>query len=275
MSRIEYPTTNIKKYIEDDFDTEKNIIEYHKTKDINLRNKIVINNMSLVLGIAKKYMFPTKIALGDLIAIGTIALINSIENYNPKDNASFSTYAISSIKNEISIEVNKWYGEGREYYGSLIKIYRSIAISMFNEEEIYNSEVVDYILEMMLERKLIRPGSIPEVRSRLLSTKLYEIDEKTEEKVEFKPIEEALEVVYDDEEEDFGRVEFIRTYKDELYSELTDYEKEVMDYYCGFKDGTPHTQAEIGEILKVSRQAIQQQFQKATTKMKVKANRYI
>lgn len=274
MSYIKYPTTDIRKYTEDDFDNEKSIIEYHKTKDINLRNKIVINNIALVLGIAKKYEFPSRIALGDLITVGTICLINSIENYNPEDDASFSTYAIRSIKNEISIEINRWYGEGREYYGSLIKKYRSIAISMFDEEKIFNEDIIDYVLEIMLERKLIRPGTIKEVRSRLLSTKLYEIDEDIEENVEFKIIDEALEVPYDDEI-DFDRVKFIRTYKDELYKALNDHEKELMEYKCGYKDGIPRSDKELAEIYGVSRQSIQNQCKKASTKMKAKANRYL
>ena len=274
MSYIPYPTDDIKYYVEKDFDNEKYIALYKQTKDINIRNRIVINNIGLVLKLSKKYKFPSRMPLGDIIGVGTLAIIQAIEKYDPNEKTLFSTYVTNSIKNEISIETNAWYGEGNKNYGSIIRKYRIIAIHMFGEENIFKEDIIDYVLNIMLERKLIRPGSIPEVRSRLLSTKLYEVDEDIEEQVEFKTIDEALEVPYDDEK-DFDKVEFIRTYKDELYSELTDYEKEVMDYYCGFKDGKAHTQAEIGEILKVSHQAIQQQSKKATTKMKAKANRYL
>lgn len=269
MGFVKYPTEDIKLYVEKDFDNEKNIIEYQKTKDKELRNRIVNNNLLLVLNIAKVYEYPTKMPLGDLIAEGTLALINAIDKYIPNKDVLFSTYATNSIKNEISGKVNEWYGDGNKYYGEIIKKYRSIAISMFDESKIYNEDIIDYVLDIMLQKELLRPGAIPEVKSRLLSTSLYEIERDNNE-IEFKVIEEAECIPYDDGT-DFDRIVFIKKYKDLLYSGLTDYEKEVMDYYCGFKDGKAHTQPEIAEIYGISHQAVQQQFKKATTKMKNKA----
>lgn len=271
MGFVKYPTEDIKLYVEKDFDNEKNIIEYQKTKDKELRNRIVNNNLLLVLNIARRYSYPTKMPLGDLIAEGTLALINAIDKYIPNKDVLFSTYATESIKNEISGKVNEWYGDGNKYYGEAIKKYRSIAISIFDESKIYNEDIIDYVLDIMLEEELIRPGTIYEVKKRLLSTSLYEIEETDdEEEIEFKVIEEAEYIPYDDGS-DFDRTAFIKKYKDLLYSGLTDYEKEVMDYYCGFKDGKPHTQPEIAAIYGISHQAVQQQFKKAVTKMRGKA----
>lgn len=270
MGFVKYPTEDIKLYVEKDFDNEKNIIEYQKTKDKELRNRIVNNNLLLVLNIAKVYEYPTKMPLGDLIAEGTLALINAIDKYIPNKDVLFSTYATNSIKNEISGKVNEWYGDGNKYYGEIIKKYRSIAISMFDESKIYNEDIIDYVLDIMLQEELVRPGAIPEVKSRLLSTSLYEIERDNNE-IEFKVIEEAECIPYDDGT-DFDRIAFIKKYKDLLYSGLTDYEKEVMDYYCGFKDGKAHTQQEIAKIYGISHQAVQQQFKKAVTKMRGKAD---
>lgn len=278
MGFVKYPTEDIRLYIEDNFDNEKQIALYHKTKNKELRNRIVQNNLLLVLNVAKEYQYPTKTPLGDLIADGTIALIKAVEKYDPKEGVLFSTYATNSIKNEISGSVNEWYGEGNKYYGEAIKKYRSKAIAIFGEERIYNEDIMDYVLGIMLEEDLVRPGTIPEVKSRLLSESLYDVeyfpeDENKDDRVVFTTKEEALDIPY--EEEDFDRISFIKKYKDYFYSGLTDYEKEVMDYYCGFKDGKAYTQPEIAKIFGISHQAISQQVIKAVTKMKRKAERHI
>lgn len=261
MSYIKYPTEYIRELIQKDYNNEEKLREYKQTKDINLRNEIVEQNLLLVLKIASEYTFSTKIALGDLIAVGTIALIEAVENFEDNGN-KFSTFATPCIINAISKEVNSWYGEGREYYGLAIKIYRHIAISIFGEcPEIFKEDTIDYILDIMLEKELIRPGTIPTVKLMLLSK--GPVDEK-----------EVENVPYDDKE-DFNRVGFIRDYKDRFYKNLTDRQKEIMEYSCGFKDGHPYTQKELAEIFGVSYQAIQQQEKTATTKMKRIANLYL
>lgn len=273
MGYGKYPTKDLKLYIEEDFDNEKNIRLYHKTKDIELRNKIVINNLRLVINIANEYRYPANIPLGDLIGVGTITLINAIEKYDPTKKIKFSTYVTNSIINEISGSVNEWYGEGKKYYGDIIKKYRSIAISIFDEEMIFNEDVIDYVLDIMLEQKLIRKGTISEIKSRLLSIGLYKVNEM-DKQIDFETNEEALSIPYNDNTE-FDRISFIKEHKEELYEVLSDYEKELMEYRCGYIDGHPYTVIELSKIYGISHQAIQQQCKKATVKMKKVANKFL
>lgn len=254
-----YPTQDLRLYVQKRFDNEQDIKQYHKTKDKELRNQIVINNMPLVFSIVEGYWYPTKIELGDLVAVGTITLIKAIENFED-DSFKFTTYAQKAIEVEISAYANELYGEGNRYYGEIIKRYRQIGISIFGEcKELYNEETIDYIIEIMLEEKAIRPGAVPEIKSRLLSKGII-----SKEEVENVPIEE-----------DFDRTAFIKEHKEELYSQLTDHEKELMEYRCGFKDGHPYNLEELASIYGITHQGIQRQIVKATGKMKKIAKKYI
>ena len=58
------------------------------------------HNLRLVVSIAKKFD-NTGIGVEDLISIGTIGLIKSINTYNPEKNIKLATYASRCIENEI------------------------------------------------------------------------------------------------------------------------------------------------------------------------------
>ena len=64
------------------------------------RKKLIEHNLRLVVYIAKKFD-NTGIGVEDLISIGTIGLIKSINTYNPDKNIKLATYASRCIENEI------------------------------------------------------------------------------------------------------------------------------------------------------------------------------
>ena len=61
---------------------------------------LIEHNLRLVVYIAKKFD-NTGIGVEDLISIGTIGLIKSINTYNPDKNIKLATYASRCIENEI------------------------------------------------------------------------------------------------------------------------------------------------------------------------------
>lgn len=61
---------------------------------------LIEHNLRLVVYIAKKFD-NTGIGVEDLISIGTIGLIKSINTYNPGKNIKLATYASRCIENEI------------------------------------------------------------------------------------------------------------------------------------------------------------------------------
>lgn len=64
------------------------------------RNKLIEHNLRLVAHIAKKYSTSGK-EQDDLISIGTIGLIKSIDSFNPEKGTRLATYAARCIENEV------------------------------------------------------------------------------------------------------------------------------------------------------------------------------
>ena len=67
---------------------------------------LIEHNLRLVVYIAKKFD-NTGVGVEDLISIGTIGLIKSINTFNPEKNIKLATYASRYIKNEILIYLRR------------------------------------------------------------------------------------------------------------------------------------------------------------------------
>lgn len=68
--------------------------------DSQAKKVLIEHNLRLVVYIAKKFD-NTGVGVEDLISIGTIGLIKSINTYNPDKNIKLATYASRCIENEI------------------------------------------------------------------------------------------------------------------------------------------------------------------------------
>ena len=82
-------------------DKEFEMIQSLTTEDDSHARAVLIeHNLRLVVYIAKKFD-NTGVGVEDLISIGTIGLIKSVNTYNPDKNIKLATYASRCIENEI------------------------------------------------------------------------------------------------------------------------------------------------------------------------------
>lgn len=72
----------------------------------SIKNILIEHNLRLVVYIAKKFE-NTGIGVEDLISIGAIGLIKSINTFNPDKNIKLATYASRCIENEILMYIRK------------------------------------------------------------------------------------------------------------------------------------------------------------------------
>ena len=79
---------------------EKECIAKMKEGDLKAKHQLIEHNLRLVAHVAKKYQSPEE-DMEDLISIGTIGLIKSINTFNPEKNIKLATYASRCIENEI------------------------------------------------------------------------------------------------------------------------------------------------------------------------------
>jgi RNA polymerase sigma-B factor len=93
--------------------------EYALTRDVKLRDLLILHHQRLVRSIATRFLGAGE-ALEDLIQVGNIGLINALDRYNPAQGTRFSTYATPTILGEIKrhfrdkasgIKVPRWLQE--------------------------------------------------------------------------------------------------------------------------------------------------------------------
>ena len=77
------------------------LIQYCKSKDINLRNKIVEQNMGLVYKVAHKMVHYCQLPFEELVQIGSGGLIKAVERFNPSKKRKFSSLAVPFIQGAI------------------------------------------------------------------------------------------------------------------------------------------------------------------------------
>lgn len=79
---------------------EKECFELSRQGDKRSRERLIEHNLRLVAHIVRKYYASSKNA-EDLISIGTIGLMKSIDTFDYLNGARFATYASKCIQNEI------------------------------------------------------------------------------------------------------------------------------------------------------------------------------
>lgn len=76
---------------------EELFIKYQKSRDIDLRNKIVLNNRKLIYPVINKFYNPKSNEYEELEQEAFICLIKAVENYDPNLGFEFSTYATKCL----------------------------------------------------------------------------------------------------------------------------------------------------------------------------------
>ena len=85
---------------------EAELAERIANGDENAREPLIVHNLRLVVYIAKKFE-SSGINIEDLVSIGTIGLIKSVNTFCPEKNIKLATYASRCIENEILMHLRK------------------------------------------------------------------------------------------------------------------------------------------------------------------------
>ena len=120
------------------------------------RSMLIEHNLRLVVYIAKKFD-NTGVGVEDLISIGTMGLIKSINTFNPEKNIKLATYASRCIENEILMFLRK----ATQYRGE-VSIDEPLNIDWDGNELLLSdilgtdADVVSRNIEQESERELLR-----------------------------------------------------------------------------------------------------------------------
>ena len=100
FSLVAEPDDSAPRHEEEPRQGEELFLQYYRSRDPALRERLVMNHMNLVRFLAKKFANRGE-PLDDLIGVGTIGLMHAIDRFDPERGIRFATFATPTIVGEI------------------------------------------------------------------------------------------------------------------------------------------------------------------------------
>jgi len=240
------------------------ISRYRETGDINLRNEIVLRYQYIAKTVAQQMRGITSgyADVEDIVSQGIIALIDSIERYDPEKEAKFETYAFLRVRGAVIDFVRKqdWRPRRvRKNAKDVAAAYDSLSNELMREPT--DKEIADHL---GISQEELQKHYTEQTRSLVLSFEnLLENAAQTE----------VLFTAGDVEEQPEQNL-FKNELEDELVNaieSLTERERTVVSlyYYENLK------LAEIAEVLGVSESRVCQIHSKSIKKMTLIMDKYM
>ena len=244
---------------------ERKLIKESQEGNNEATKKLIVHNLKLVRDIAEHYKIKDGIDVLDLIEEGIFGLYKSIQNFNLNTNNKFSTYATPNIKSFITKFYEKnveptnitWYGSNK-----IISYRKFVNEYMRDNGKVPSTREIATALE--ISEKKVRELETLATKHISLDSYVDEDEEKTLKdnisSTNLGPEDTVVNSMINDS---------IKNIKDVVFNikTLTEREKQILLYKCGFITGSEMTFEEIGQIYGVSRQRINQVYERAIKKI--------
>ena len=250
----EYPMLSAKEEVE----LAKAIIDSSE----EAKEKFINANYRLVVSIAKRYR-KESVDMLDLIQAGNIGLIKAVEKYDYKKGFKFSTYATWWIKQSIT----RYIDDCENTIRIPVHLHQRINFVKRKKQELANVLQREPSMEELAEVCELEVDKVLDILKRdknivSLDTPIKEDEDSS--LVEFIPSDAHFGDVVIHEVEQNNLREKI----DEVLTDLSDQEQQVLRMRFGLDDDTPKTLEEIGKVFGVTRERISQIEAKAISKLR-------
>lgn len=234
--------------------------QYRQTKDVGLRNEIVLRYMDLVkmIAVSARGMYRKYAETEDIVNEGVLALIKAVETYDLERGVKFETYAGIRIKGAIIDYIRKqdWVPRGTRQFGKNLETAYNELYSELDRHP-SNQELADHM-------------GIPLAKLQRAMSELAGMATLSFEELLYEDNFENCEALGSDADHDMYEKE-LRSVIASAIDELKPKEKQVVSlyYYEKLKFG------DIGKVLGVTESRVCQIHSKAMLLLKRKLQEYI
>jgi len=222
-----------------------------------IRDKVVECNLRLVVSIAQKYRH-CGLPFSDLIQEGNIGLLKAVEKFDYRRNCKFSTYATWWIQQSITRSITDQCRTIRLPAYVVEELHRLKRI--FRERDGEDSPTFENLAkETRLPEDVLKLALRHDKGTISLETPLTQDgDECLVDFVKDDAVPPDIQVMFDIVKEEIH----------EVVNSLRPREAKVLRLRFGMGDDEPHTLAEIGKELKISRERVRQIVEEALNKLR-------
>lgn len=221
------------------------------------RDRLIVSNLRLVAKIAQEYV-ETGMPLIDLIQEGNIGLIEAVDRYDPERGYRLSTYAAWWIRRAMLAAIGEYTRMIRIPDYMFRAVRRMAQIRSMSEQDVIDDGEVTEVFGLSVDRLRQVEAQVNEIVSldRIVASGDSEepLEERIADETGLSLEQEALRLLFRDELEG-------------VLAGLPARQAFAIRLHYGIEDGCPYNFAEVGRIMKVSRERARQLVQEGMNRV--------